>query len=413
MLLQFPSEPHRFRELRAKALDGFRRRCRSPVIRRYGPTTEDLGGFLSECQSCRETVAKLAGFSDLDPELSLSEIEEELSRRASHPSLGWRPERCVECGSTALNPVMAVFARYLSEVGVDLQVELVFGGGRVVNAEHFVMDAEGTATRIDRPTTEAECAEVYGVPLSLRALWGEFIGAHFYDKAFQVHDVQAGYVIGTRPFTDDHRVAARQFEGFPDWLALMREERGYDAVTFLRDREADEIPIAYEESYHAWLPRFAHDVTEALVDPFIVADSDTFIATLARQAAFLGLQIRRDSDPGTLFVRIWHDEDLDVRVNMGPVFFRILHEGRTFQRGLRRHFDRQLQALATAAGLPDALRARLPEHRVEVLDGKLLQVGDSAGAVRFRDDLVHLATRHDYRTTEGMAELLRESGLAR
>ena len=116
---------------------------------------------------------------------------------------------------------------------------------------------------------------------------------------------------------------------------------------------------------------------------------------------------------GTLFVRIWHDEDLDVRVNMGPVFFRILHEGRTFQRGLRRHFDRQLQALATAAGLPDALRARLPEHRVEVLDGKLLQVGDSAGAVRFRDDLVHLATRHDYRTTEGMAELLRESGLAR
>jgi len=223
--------------------------------------------------------------------------------------------------------------------------------------------------------------------------------------------VQAGYCIGTRPFTDDHRVAARQFEGFPDWLELMRAHRPYDAVTFLRDREEDQIPIEYAESYHAWMPRYAHDVTEALIDPFIVADSDTFVATLARQAAFLGLQVRRESDEGTLFVRFWRDNDLDVRLNLGPFFFKILHEGRTFHRGLRLHFDRQLQALSSAAGLPDALRERLPDHRIEVLDGKLLQVGDSGGAVRFRDDLVHVATRFAYRTSQGMRDLLTESGL--
>ena len=410
MLLQFPSEPSRFRSLRLKSVDGFRTRCRAPVIRRYGPTTEDLGGFLSQCRDCDETTGRLSGFSDLDPELSLGELEEQLGRRASHPSFGWRPEACETCGSTALNPVMAVFGRYLGEAAVDMQIELVFGAGRIVRIEHAVMDDRGNATAIERPQNEAECLEAYGVPLSLRALWREFIDRHLYDDVFQVRDVQAGYVVGTRPFTDDHRVAARQFEGFPAWLELIREHRPHDAVTFLRDREEDQIPIAYEESYHAWLARYAHDIGAALIDPFIVADSDTFVATLARQAAFLGLQVRRDSNEGTLFVRFWKEHDLDMRLNLGPCFFKILHEGRTFHRGLRRHFDRELQALASAAGLPEALRTRLPAHRIEVVDGSQLQVGDGGG-VRYREDLVHVATRFDYRTTAGMSALLTESGL--
>ncbi len=411
VLLRFPSEPLKFNDTRREAIVGFRDRCRAPVIRRYGPTTEDLGGFLAECVSCGHTNSRLAGFSELDSELSLDQLEVELQKRAEQPELGWRPERCEACGSERLNPVMAVYGRYLAEAERDLQLDFVFAGGRIVRIEHFLMESDGATRRIDRPMNEQEAFDLFGAPLSLRQLWREFVAAHYHGDSFVVRDVHGGYVVGMRPFADDHRVAAQQLQSFGAWLDILRKKRPYDAVTFLRDREEDQIPVAFDQSYHLWLPKHSQEITAALIDPFVVADSDTFVATLARQAAFLGLQVSRDSDPNTLFVRFRHD-DLDVRLNLGPVFFRVLHEGRTFHRGLRRHFDRELTALASAAALPGALRDALPTHRISVRDGVQLHVVDPTGDVRFDDDLVHLATHFDYRTPEGMAELLRETDLA-
>ena len=115
-------------------------------------------------------------------------------------------------------------------------------------------------------------------------------------------------------------------------------------MTYLRDREDDDIPIPMTESYHVWLAAYATEITGTLLDPMIVVDSNSFLRALAGHAARYGLEVRRDSGPDELQVRFM-SHDIDIRLNLGPVLFRIVHEGLTFERGIARHFIRELHAL--------------------------------------------------------------------
>lgn len=413
VLLHFPAELSRYREFRDEALVRFRARYRLPVIKRYGAATEDVGALVTHCDACGFIGAQLKGLGDVVWDLTPADIEAEISSRAEDPVYGWRPERCAECGAPEPTPIVALFGRYLPEAGVDLHLELAFGGGRILRARYHRMEPDGSTRPVPRPEDELSFADIFGAPFSVRGLWRDFIGRHLYADELTVHQVEPGYVIGLRPFADRPEEAARHFFGFSTWLHELRRMRPhdlqrralqYDAVTFLRDREEDDIPVPFEESYHAWLAGYAHDIAEALIDPFIVADSDTFLHVLAAQAAAHGLRVTRKSDASTLFGRFSAPE-LEVDLNLAPVFFRVLHEGFSFERGLRRHFGRELAAMRAAAGLPAVLRRHLPGCAVEVRDGTELEVA-RPGAWRFRDDLVYVATSFDYETPAGLSELI-------
>ncbi|MCA9539726.1 MAG: hypothetical protein KC620_12605, partial [Myxococcales bacterium] len=404
MLLRFPTELLEDRDLRQQAREDFRWKCRVPVLRQFGAAAEDLGVFVAECAACRSKTARLHPFADLDADLAFAELEAELRTRAG-PGYGWRPETCPACGAPSPRPVSALFARHLPEVGHDLQIELTCGAGRVLEMQLALMDRRGVATAIERPQDEVSVPAAFGAPLSLRAFWRAFISAHLYEDGLALHPVQPGYWLGLRPFTDDPRTAKAMFDAFGPWIEALRErEGGHDAVCFLADRDEEGIEMPFDDRYEAWLGGFAGDIQQALLEPFVVADSDHFVRALAAEGRRQGLQVVRDSNDETLFVR-FRGGALDLRLNLGPVFFRTLHAGFTFHRGLRRFFARELAALAEAARLVPALREMLPRHAIQVHRGQFVEVLDDAGHRCSLADMVRLATTYDVRTDAGRAGL--------
>jgi len=233
VILEFPSEPLAYRELRADALDRFRWRCRIPVIRNYGLESADMGIYVTQCSVCNATTAKMRDFNDIDPDLSLDALEAELRMRASYPRYDWQPKTCPACNAPEPVPVSAIYARYLPESEVDLQMEFVRAGSRIVDVQYHLMNEAGVAQKVERPNDLLVFAEKIGAPLSLRGLWGPFVAQNVYAESMVVRQIQEGYFIGLRPFADEVAEAERLFEGFGPWIESLRETMRYDAIVFL------------------------------------------------------------------------------------------------------------------------------------------------------------------------------------
>lgn len=411
MLLHFPSEPLATRDLRRDALERFRWRCRLPVLRNHGPESGDLGIFVTACGACGSRTARLSGLPDVDPDTALDGLIAELRTRAGRVRYGWRPATCPACDAPDPEPVSAVYARYMPEIEHDLHIELVFGRHRVVAVELHRVALDGTSTAIPRPTGPLAFQEAFGAPLGLRALWRAFITRHVYDEAMVVRAVEPGYVIGLRPFTDEPVEAEAMLAPFGPFIEQMRQGvegyAGWDAITFFYEREHDDIPVPFAESYHAWLGGYAAEIGGGLLEPFVVADSDAFVDRLAEHAALYGLRVQRDSGEGALFVRFFAGH-LDLRLNLGPVFFQILHRGLTFERGITALFLRELRAMGEARKVPSLVQRLLPGHTVRVVRGQYLELLDPAGERAAFGDLVRLATHYDLDDPAGQAELIAE-----
>lgn len=409
--MQFPREPLATRDLRRDALERFRWRCRLPVLRNYGPEAGDLAIFVTACDDCGARTAKLSTLDDLDPDTAIDGLISELRTRAVRPRYGWRPTHCPACEAPRPDPISAVYARYMPEVEHDLHIELVFGRHRVLAVELHRVALDGTSASLPRPDGPLRFQEAFGAPLVLRALWRAFITQHIYDESMVVRAIEPGYVIGLRPFTDDPAEAEAMLAPFGPFIEQLREGvegyAGWDAITFLYEREHDDIPVPYAESYHAWLGGYAAEIREGLIEPFVVADSDAFIDRLGEHAALYGLRVERDSGEGALFVRFFAGH-LDLRLNVGPLFFQILHQGLTFERGITALFLRELRAMGEAKRVPHAVQQLLPEHAVRVVQGQYLELCDPAGERVAFADMVRLATHYDLDDPAGRAELVAE-----
>lgn len=411
MLLQFPREPIATRDLRRDALERFRWRCRLPVLRNYGPESGDLTIFVTACKACGSRTAKLAALDDIDPDTALDGLISELRTRAGRARYGWRPTACPACQAPSPEPISAVYARYMPEIEHDLHIELVFGRHRVVAVELHRVALDGSSIALPRPPDPLAFQEAFGAPLGLRALWRSFITRHVYEESMVVRAIEPGYVIGLRPFTDEPAEAEAMLAPFGPFIEQMRQGvegyAGWDAITFLYEREHDDIPVPYAESYHAWLGGYAAEIREGLIEPFVVADSDAFIDRVGEHAAFYGLRAERDSGEGALFVRIFGGH-LDLRLNLGPLFFQILHQGLTFERGINALFLRELRAMGEARKVPHVVQRLLPRHQVRVVRGQYLELLDAAGERVAFGDLVRLATHYDLDDPTGRAELVAE-----
>lgn len=408
-MLRFPSEPRTYRDLRADALEGFRWRCRIPVIRQFGAEAEDLGIFVTACDACGARTARLHPFPELDPDTALDGLITELRTRAQRASYGWRPSHCPACEAPDPTPLAAMFARYLPEIERDLHLEFVCVRGRVSEVHMYTMGLDGRAEQVDLTQGEVAFADAVGAPLGLRALWRGFIAQHVYDDEMVVRRVQPGYVMGLRPFTDLPQVAERMFGAFGPWIEGLQRSGRWDVVTFLR--ETEEGRVGYEESYRAWLGGYTHEIAEALLEPFVVADSDAFVAVLARQAARYDLGVERVSHDGALqieFAAGAYRQTLDL----APTLYRIVHSGLTFDRGIVRYFRRALRAMAEAVRLPEIVCEVLaevrPDHRVMIHQGRFIEVCDGAGRRLGYGDMVRLVTHYDLDDSMSRAELCAE-----
>jgi hypothetical protein len=407
VILQFPSEPLAYRELRADALDRFRWRCRIPVIRNYGLESADMGIYVTQCDACQGTTAKMRDFGDVDPDLTLDALEAELRMRASSPRHDWQPKTCPACDAPDPKPISAIYARYLPEAEVDLQLEFVRAGSRVVDVQYHLMNEGGVAQRLERPVDLLAFADRVGAPLSLRGLWGSFVSQNVYAESMVLRQVQEGYYIGMRPFTDDLAEAEAMFEGFGPWIESLRENMRYDAIVFLNQPAADGVAIDFTESYQTWLGGYAHEITQSLIEPFAVADSDVFLAIIDDHARRYGLEVQRTGADGE-FSAQFRGAEFSLVIDLAPILYRILHEGESFERGIQRHFLRQLRAFAAAAELTPVLRAALPDFRVQVIKGRFIELLDPRGRRTCFGDLIRIATTYDMRTPEGYAALMQE-----
>ena len=407
VILQFPSEPLAYRELRADALERFRWRCRIPVIRNYGLESADMGIYVTQCDACQATTAKMRDFGDVDPDLTLDALEAELRMRASSPRYDWQPKTCPECDAPSPKPISAIYARYLPEAEVDLQLEFVRAGARVVEVRYHLMNEAGVAQSFERPMDLLAFADGVGAPLSLRGLWGSFVSQNVYAESMVLRKVQEGYYIGMRPFTDDLGEAQAMLEGFGPWIESLRKNMRYDAVVFLNQAELDGVAIDFTESYQTWLGGYAHEITQSLIEPFVVADSDVFLATIDDHARRYGLNVRRMDAEGSLNAQI-RGAEFSLTLDLAPTLYRILHEGETFERGIRRHFLHQMRAFAAAAELTPVLRAALPDFGVRVVKGRFIELVDPSGQRTCFGDLIRIATTYDMRTPDGFAALMAE-----
>ena len=185
-------------------------------------------------------------------------------------------------------------------------------------------------------------------------------------------------------------------EPFHHWIESKQSEGNYDIVAYFKDREDDDIPVPYRESYHVWLGGFATDVAHAYVEPFMFVSSDAFIAALDKHASMYGLRVERRPSKEQLLVAI-SGGDLTVELNMAPTLFRILHEGLTFERGIQKHFCFELRALMTTAETIDLLRHALPHHAIRLIDGQTLSVIRADGTPLGQADAIRVATAYDVR----------------
>ncbi len=386
------------------ARDRFRGRYREPVIKRYGSETGDLGVFVAECHACGVVDAIMKDFSFLARETSLSALKSALSAAALTQG-GWRPDVCSGCGDPDLEPVVAILGRYLPENQADLQLELPFFEGSARGIEVLAAAEPGRLHALPSSMDPLQFCRLVGSTLSVRELWNTFIDRHLADDVLAAVQVQDGYCLGLRPFTDDPEQAAQMFEGLETVLEGYRGD--WDVVTFLHDREEDGIPVTREQSYHTWLSEFSDDIRNGLLAPFVVADSGKFIEAVAELAARRGLFCAPDPDPDTLFCRISSGE-VAWDINLGPCLFKTVHEGLSFSRGAALHLQRPLAAMSEASALPDVLRTCFPGWGLQVeLGGKFVLSGDGQ---HFAGDLVALATGYDFSTAEGLEALLLHLG---
>ena len=406
-VLTFPTEPRKFRQLRQWARTQFQQEVRLPALQRLGGEATDVGILIMACGHCGLPTSALNIFSDLPLDLTRAELERSL-RRVWSPEPPAQVSHCANCHSPGalLSPVVANFGRVLPESGRDLQLEILFGEGRVLRMDYHCMEPDGRSAPVAAPADELAFLDAFEAPLSMRALWGDFLSRYLNADQFVTRQIQPGYIIGLRPFTEDEGEALQFYAGFEKWIEDRRRELPYDTVMFFRDREEEGIPIPEAESYHAWLPAFAPDISDALLDPFIVADSESFVTVLDEFAARRGVRVVRASGEDTLFARFSAGE-VEVRLNLGPRYFRILHSGQTFHRGVIHHFAKEILALRAAGQLAPVLRARLPGYRVRVREGKLLEILDGRERLLFCDDVIRVATAHAVETEAGLEALVR------
>jgi hypothetical protein len=295
----------------------------------------------------------------------------------------------------------------LPEIGLDLHIHLIRGGHRITEIEYFVMNLAGEARSLPRPKGSMEFADVLGIPLSIRALWSELIAKNLYEPNVAVYPVQPGYFLGVRPFADSEATLEAMAEPFHAWLKTQQEDGGYDVITYLRDREDDDIDIPFAESYHAWLAGYASEVESALVGPFMVVDSNEFVSVFSQIADYYGLGVERETGTDTLFVHI-SGGGLSVRVNLGPLLFRIIHEGYTFQRGIKRHFMDEIRAVSAAAEVLKLIRAALPSYQINVVRGHYLEITDPEGNSFGVVDAIRIGTSYEPRDETEFSALFQE-----
>ena len=289
-----------------------------------------------------------------------------------------------------------MYARYLPEIECDLHIHFIRNGTRIHDVEYLVMNGDGIVERIERPTTQLDFVRSVGAPFDMRALWRRFIEANVYEEEVVVEPVEPGFYIGLRPYADTATAVSAMAEPFHRWIEKKQAEEDYDIIAYFKDREDDDIPVPYSESYHVWLGGFASEVERALVEPFMFVSSNRFVDALDRQARLYGLSARRLPGEDRLNVEI-SAGDLRVELNLAPTLFRILHEGLTFERGLRKHFCNELRALTVSAETLSLIRAALPQHTIQIKDGHYFEVFRPNGESLGMADMVRTATAYNVR----------------
>ena len=406
MLLQFPIETDQFKDYRSQALERFRWGTRVPVLRQYGPESRDLGAVIVHCECCNETSAVLHAFDDLEPDLSIDVFEDEFKARIESESYGWKPQSCPKCQAKAPRPVSAIYARYLPRLERDVQFELILGApGRIETAYHL-MDAQGVATVMEGGHDHPMWRRL-DAAWSLRGAWRRFIHENLHQDRVVAQPVEPGYYIGLRPFAENDLEMEKMAQPFCQWLAEMQSSGGFEVFSYLRDRELDEIPVPFGESYHSWLAGVASDIERGIIDPFVFIDVNCFVEVVERHARRYGIAVRRDPQPDTFYL-FFESADLSFRVNMAPVLFRIVHEGLPFAKGLCTHFLHQLRAIAAANESIPLIRAGLPEHSIFIHRGHFLEVTGPGGERTFFGDVMRVATAHNTRTPDGLRALFEE-----
>jgi hypothetical protein len=224
------------------------------------------------------------------------------------------------------------------------------------------------------------------------------VGEELFAQTVSAFEVERGYEIGIRPYTDStwhaHGLNTQLEE-----LVSEKEKSGYDVVTFLREIDEMDLGLSHHDLCVTWLGAYAADIVQGGIEPFVLINSDQFISVFSHEAQRLGLNVERVGEPCELMVRLSHD-GLFVVVSLAKTLLKTIHSGLSFADGVVAYFGRELSGIRAGAEAAKLVREALPMLEVQVKNGTTLLLSSPDGAAVCEFDAIAFGTEYDLRQPE-------------
>ena len=213
----------------------------------------------------------------------------------------------------------------------------------------------------------------------MRAGWRWLCKRFQREQTLQLEEVEPGYFIGVRRgVPNDPDPAGREDEAL-QYVFSRHREHNFDTLEFLGSPEASQYPFEAER-YGDWLGPWVQVVQSGDLELFALADSDRFVQAVEELCEIRDVvpQFCREDD--TFNVRVTLGE-LALTIDLGFLFLRGLHTGRSHMSAARDFVVPSLDALAAAHDLYGILSARLPTYETRIEDGAILVVLGDEGSI--------------------------------
>ncbi len=378
----------------------FRKSCRKDrlaVIRRLGIGVFDQGRCLYINRATGEHIVTDDTFDTRETQGPIDEFIGDLV------DTWWASRRAFEsAGQTELELVGGIYSHFLPEVGYDYTVEFRREGP----IQSWRVDGAGKATKLALPEDELTFHGQTGTFFDLRAGWRALLSKFETAPRLTLEEVEPGYYLGIRkgmPGDDD---PASRPDPELEFAFSQHVDYRFDTLEFLGSPEAQSYPFE-SERFPEWTGAHHEAITTGARDAFILASSERFIESvedlIEARSLEITLQVSHDELKATI-----ERTPLSIEVDLGTLFLRTLHTGRSFARGLTAFLSPTLDLLDDAFEVWTVATSNLPNHSITIENGSLMVI-QRPGEAPSRWELMTMAGRsrtHGAARTEGILRLL-------
>ncbi|MBV72195.1 MAG: hypothetical protein CMH52_12780 [Myxococcales bacterium] len=347
------------------------RRSRLKFVQEHGICSYDQAQTLYICRNTsREIIITDAFFS--------GEQSESVEILLNSLKTIWWPGRLgfkSDDKALDLEPICAVYARFLPEVGFDYTIEFSALEETEQPVRCWRVDGRGKATKLKTPANESMFHGQTGTFYQLRSGWRWLCSEVSKDGRLRVEEVESGYYIGVRRGVPGDSDPAARVDEQLEAAFSQTLDYGFDLLEFIGSSQAEMYPFQSEQ-YHTWLHEFTEPVRSGQIDLFALVRSASFEATVLELCDIKECEIDIESKDDQ-FVALIHKGPISIELDLGRLLLRGIHTGRTLSRSANDFVGPHIDDLVDADSLFNALGQRLNQYQLKIEDRTTLVIDDN------------------------------------